>query len=150
MPQLRELRSAALREEADLSYVRRLLHGRIDILRAEISRRVAENSSVLDRLPEILADPPSQVRLSARHMTLGTPRSAEYRQLAEDVLAEVRLSDLTARTDEELRQAMVRLLDGERQVSQRRQALQRTADACGTEIARRYREGEAHIEDLLR
>ncbi|GAA3228945.1 hypothetical protein GCM10020256_41570 [Streptomyces thermocoprophilus] len=33
------MRRDAQRDEADLSYVRRLLQGRIDILRAELARR---------------------------------------------------------------------------------------------------------------
>lgn len=159
LSELRALRRSAQREEADLSYVRRLLQGRIDILRAELNRRSAPGSPVVaegrpqaalvDLLPEILADGPSGHRSSARHVTLGTPQGAEYRRLAEETLAEIGLSDLGARTDEELAGAMGRLADCERQVSRQRRELQRTADDCGAEITRRYREGEAHVDDLL-
>ncbi|MET7936295.1 ABC transporter substrate-binding protein [Streptomyces sp. NPDC005322] len=158
LPELRALRRTAQREEADLSYVRRLLQGRIDILRAELGHRrdpapplVADRPStaLVDRLPEILADVPSRHRSSARHVTLGTPHGAEYERLAEEMLAEVGLSDPGARTDEELRGAMGRLVGYEQQVSRRRQELQRTADGCSAEIARRYREGEARVDDLL-
>ncbi|WP_030784832.1 hypothetical protein [Streptomyces sp. NRRL S-920] len=154
LPELRELRRAAQQDEADLSYVRRLLQGRIDILRAEIARRgdspaPSPEAAVVDRLSEILADAPARHRSSARHVTLGTPHSEEYRLLATEMLAEVELSDLAARTDEELRTAMGRLVRYEQQVSRRRQSLQRTADDCSGEIARRYREGEAQVDDLL-
>ncbi|WP_242587470.1 ABC transporter substrate-binding protein [Streptomyces sp. MST-110588] len=149
LPELRSLRRDSQREEADLSYVRRLLQGRIDILRAETARRSAPLASLLDRLPEILADLPSRHRSSARHVTLGTPHSEECRQLAEEMLGEVQLSDLTARTDQELQDAMGRLIRYEQQVSRCRQSLQRTADDCSAEIARRYREGEAQVDDLL-
>ncbi|MEV5549401.1 aerial mycelium formation protein [Streptomyces sp. NPDC052309] len=155
LSELRTLRRDAQREEADLSYVRRLLQGRIDILRAELARRgpasvvdTAE-ASVVERLPEILTDAPARQRSSARHVTLGTPQSEEYRQLAEEMLGEVELSDLCARTDPELNTAMARLVRYEQQVSRRRQRLQRTADECSAEIARRYREGEAQVDDLL-
>ncbi|WP_328362087.1 aerial mycelium formation protein [Streptomyces sp. NBC_00445] len=150
LPELRTLRRDAQRDEADLSYVRRLLQGRIDILRAELARRgPAGQASVVDRLPEILTDAPARHRSSARHVTLGTPYSEEYRQLAAEMLAEVELSDLGARTDLELNTAMGRLVRYEQQVSHRRQRLQRTADDCSGEIARRYREGEAQVDDLL-
>lgn len=157
---LRTLRKDAQREEADLSYLRRLLHGRIDILRAELGRRAGAGAEgapgepggpeapVLDRLPEILADGPSRVR-SARHVTLGTPLGERVQQLAAEILAEVELSDLDARTDPELHAAMGRLARHEQQVSGRRQRLQQTVDDCSAEIARRYREGEAHVDDLL-
>lgn len=182
LAELRALRRSAQREEADLSYVRRLLHGRIDILRAELRRRrepgaavgagtplrgltgltgqpgppgspaspePREPAELVERLPEILADAPSRHRTSARHVTLGTPHSAECERLAEEMLSEVGLSDLPARTDEELHGAMGRLEGYEQQISRRRQGLQRTADQCSAEIARRYREGEAQIDDLL-
>ncbi|MER6354247.1 AmfC protein [Streptomyces sp. NPDC001634] len=151
LPELRALRRDAHQDEADLSYVRRLIQGRIDILRAELARRGAgaAPAGVMERLPEILRDAPARQRSSARHVTLGTPHGEEYRRLAAEVLAEVELSDLEARTDDELGAGMGRLVRYEQQVSRRRQQLQRTADDCSAEIARRYREGEAQVDDLL-
>ncbi|WNM36128.1 hypothetical protein RKE30_40095 [Streptomyces sp. Li-HN-5-11] len=161
LPELRALRRQAQRDEADLSYLRRLLQGRIDILRAELARRgtapvvdtggepAAERTSVVERLAEILRDAPARQRSSARHVTLGTPHGEEYRRLAAEMLSEVELSDLGARTDLELGAAMGRLVRYEQEVSRRRQQLQRTADDCSAEIARRYREGEAQVDDLL-
>ncbi|MER7958517.1 MULTISPECIES: RsiG family protein [unclassified Streptomyces] len=149
LPELRALRRDAQGDEADLSYVRRMLQGRIDILRAELARRTDPESPVLDRLSEILADVPSRRGSSARHVTLSTPRSEEYRRLAAEMLSEVELSDLGARTDDELHTAMGRLAGYEQQISRRRQDLQRTADDCSAEITRRYREGEAQVDDLL-
>lgn len=163
LPELRVLRRDAQRDEADLSYVRRLLQGRIDILRAELARRGGLRApvagqprvvgsgelSVVERLSEILTDAPARHRSSARHVTVGTPHGEEYRRLASDMLSEVELSDLDARTDEELAAGMGRLVRYEQQVSRRRQQLQRTADDCSAEIARRYREGEAQVDDLL-
>jgi hypothetical protein len=162
---LRALRRDAQQEEADLSYLRRMLHGRIDILQAELARRGgpvpgADGSSagespaaepeapVVDRLSEILADGPSRER-SVRHVTLGTPLTERVRQLSEEMLSEVELSDLEARTDPELHEAGGRLARYEQQVSRRRQTLQHTVDGCSAEITRRYREGEAHVDDLL-
>ncbi|MEV5982671.1 ABC transporter substrate-binding protein [Streptomyces sp. NPDC052114] len=156
LPELRELRRSAQQDEADLSYLRRLLQGRIDILRAEIAGRRGPGSPapgpaapLVERLPEILTDAPARHRSSARHVTLGTPHGEEYRRLASEMLAEVELSDLAARTDDELHTAMGRLVRYEQQVSRRRQLLQRTTDDCSAEIARRYREGEAQVDDLL-
>lgn len=146
---LRALRRDAQQEEADFSYLRRMLHGRIDILQAELRRRGGPDAPVVDRLSEILADGPSRVRTSARHVTLGTPLTEPVRRLAEEMLAEVELSDLAARTDPELDAAMTRLLRHEHLVSRRRQALQHTIDGSSAEIARRYRDGEARVEDLL-
>ncbi|MET9731423.1 AmfC protein [Streptomyces sp. NPDC006458] len=155
LPELRALRRDAQRDEADLSYVRRLLQGRIDILRAELARRGPSvparpgEVSVVARLSEILTDAPARQRSSARHVTLGTPHGEEYRRLAAEMLAEVELSDLVARTDLELSVAMGRLVRYEQEVSRRRAGLQGTTDVCSAEIARRYRDGEAQVDDLL-
>jgi hypothetical protein len=65
------------------------------------------------------------------------------------MLGEVELSALDARTDAELTDGIGRLVRYEQQVSRRRQRLQRTADECSAEIARRYRDGEAQVDDLL-
>ncbi|WP_243761147.1 ABC transporter substrate-binding protein [Streptomyces sp. YIM 98790] len=148
LPELRELRRRALREESDLSFIRRLLQGRIDILQAELRHRSTPHTPVVEQLPTILADLPSRQR-SARHVTLGPPSSTQYRELAEAMLAEIALSDLSARTDQELREALDRLAGCEAGVSRRRQSLHRTADECSAEITRRYRDGEARIDDLL-
>lgn len=157
LPELRALRRDAQRDEADLSYLRRLLQGRIDILRAELVRRggaadpatAGEPAALVDRLSAILTDAPARHRSSARHVTVGTPYGEEHRRLAAEMLDEVELSDLQARTDDELTAGLARLVHHEQQISGRRQRLQRTADDCSAEIGRRYREGEAQVDDLL-
>jgi hypothetical protein len=157
--ELRTLRTDALEQEADLSYLRRLLQGRVDILRAELDRRTLDRQparsapsaaeTLLHRLPQILADAPSHVRQSARHVTLGVPRGEQYQEQADALMGDVRLADLAAHACAELLAALDRLTASEREVSGRRSELQRTADWCSAEITRRYREGEARVEDLL-
>ncbi|PYC85484.1 ABC transporter substrate-binding protein [Streptomyces tateyamensis] len=156
LDELRTLRRDALEQEADLSYLRRLLQGRVDILRAELDRRTlagrprpASPDTLLHQLPQILADAPSHIRQSARHVTLGTPRGEQYQTQADALMGDVQLADLAAHAPAELLAALDRLTAHEREVSGRRQLLQRTADGCSAEITRRYREGEARVEDLL-
>ncbi len=163
LDQLRVLRRETLELEADLSYLRRLLHGRMDILRAELDRRPGagpvrpagapgpepDPGDLLDRLPAILTDVPSTVRRSARHVTLGPPRTQESQLEADTLMGDVQLADLAAHPAEELLAALERLRAHEREVSGRRQRLLRTADGCNAEITRRYRDGEARVDDLL-
>jgi hypothetical protein len=156
LEELRELRRQAQEDEADLSYLRRLLHGRVDILRAELTRRSGRtgpgsgvSDTLLEQLAEILTDIPSGVRNSARHVTLNTPRSEEYQLLADEVMDDVALADLRSQSDAALQAACIRLTAHERTLSLRRQGLQRTVDGCSAEITRRYREGEARVDDLL-
>ena len=59
LPEVRELRDQAEQEEADLSYLRRMLQGRVDIINAELARRrgdASDGASIIDQLPRILAD----------------------------------------------------------------------------------------------
>ncbi|MYS79904.1 hypothetical protein [Embleya scabrispora] len=153
LSRVRELMRDAQREENDLSYLRRLLQGRIDILRAELARRAGRDgaeptSPVVGRLPEILSEsrPPTR---GARHVNVQPPRTDRYRSWIEQLLADVGLSDLAAHTDAELGEALDKLGAHEQEVSSRRHRLQRTADDCAAEITRRYREGEAKVDDLL-
>ncbi len=54
---IRIMRTESAEEEALLSYERRLIHGRLAILRAELHRRESgEDISIVDMLPSILAD----------------------------------------------------------------------------------------------
>ncbi|MDI2131763.1 ABC transporter substrate-binding protein [Yinghuangia seranimata] len=156
MDAVRRMRREAQREESDLSYLRRLLQGRIDILRAELARRADPASAapfggpapVMAKLSEILSEPPAPAR-GARHVTVHPPRTSRYRTTIERMLADVELSDLPALGDAALRRALEGLTGYEHEVSALRQELQREADRCGAEIARRYREGEARVDDLL-
>ncbi len=152
LEEVRRLRLEAQQEEADLSYIRRLLQGRIDIVRAELARRgkEGEHGSVVDQLPEILADDQPLRSSSARHITVQPSRVDEHRREVEKLVADVGISDVTSQSDEQLRAALEVLAQHERRVSRTRQAVQRVTDACNAEIARRYRDGEASVDDLLR
>ncbi|MFD4905654.1 RsiG family protein [Kitasatospora purpeofusca] len=160
LDQLRTLRRDTLEQEEDLSYLRRLLHGRMDILLAELDRRPDAGAArpadraepvgaLLDRLPAILTDAVPTVRRSARHVTLGPPRGQQSQLEADTLMGDVQLADLSAHPAAELLAALERLRAHEREVSGRRQRLLRTADGCNAEITRRYRDGEARVEDLL-
>jgi len=63
--ELKDLIETYTREEHEVSYQRRILHGKIDILRAELANRLRANrdseegpisGADVDQLPEILAN----------------------------------------------------------------------------------------------
>ncbi|HZU57887.1 MAG TPA: aerial mycelium formation protein [Actinocrinis sp.] len=148
---LRERRAEASAEESDLSYLRRVLHGRLDIIAAECARRAGgDQSPLVARLAEILADAPSSRIASARHLGLGGEAAiGEYRAAMEARLRELALPDLAACSERTLRDTAAALSVCEREVSDLRRRVQGVADACAADLARRYREGEAAIDDLL-
>lgn len=152
LAQLRERRAEASAEEVDLSYLRRVLHGRLDIIAAETARRAdGDQGPLVARLTEILADPPSRRVASARHLPLrnGEATVGEYRTALEARLRELAVPDLTTCPDQILRDAAATLAGYEREVSDLRRRVQLVVDECAADLARRYREGEAAIDDLL-
>ena len=149
--EVREMRHEAEQEETDVSYLRRLLQGRIDIVRAELARRRSGGGDLIAELPRILADesgrPPA--RGLGRHVVVEPSRADAHRRFVEKLVADVGLSDVASRTDQELEAAIGVLEEHERDLSTKRRALQRVMDDLNAELARRYRDGRADVADLL-
>jgi hypothetical protein len=153
LDELRTMRTDAEQEETDLSYLRRMLQGRIDIIRAEIDRRAGGQgaTSLIDLLPAILADeggtnPP---RGLGRHPGAEPSRADQHRRHVESLIADIELSNTVGRDDESLAHVLEIFEREEAKVSSNRQAVQRVMDECNTELTRRYREGDASVGDLL-
>lgn len=147
---LRDRRAAATAEESDLSYLRRMLHGRIDIIEAESARRAdGDESPLMAKLAEILRDPPSSRVASVRYLPIDTAAAGEYRNELEAALSDLAVPDLAGCSDAALREAAEALHRYEREVSDLRRRVQFITDECAAELGRRYRVGEAAIDDLL-
>lgn len=131
-------RADAEQEEVDLSYVRRLIQGRIDIAEAEQARRAGGSAgSIIDQLASILADPGASTTGSGRHLSAQPSRLDEHRRVVERVVSDVRLSDVGALSDEQLASAIDVLKRHEEQVSKLRRRVQGVVDALAAEIGRR-------------
>jgi hypothetical protein len=151
---IRERRREAEQEETDLSYLRRVLQGRLDILRAELARRSGEETDLVQALPRILADDPVAgsprgLRGLGRHMAAEPSRADAHRRHVEAMLADVDLSNPQSHDDASLREILGRLEDEERRVSVQRRAVQSVMDVLTAEVTRRYRDGDADPSDLL-
>jgi len=152
MDEVRSLRKEAEQEASDLSYLRRLLQGRLDILRAELARRSGDGETdLVEALPKILADEgtSSSPRGLGRHIAAEPSRADSHRRHVEALVADVDLSNPTAHDELSLRRALGTLEREEQTVSDKRRAVQTVMDACTAEITRRYREGDADVSDLL-
>jgi hypothetical protein len=151
MAEVRELRHEAEQEEVDLSYIRRMVQGRLDVIRAELNRREGSGSgNIVDDLAGILADEPrGPARGLGRHVTVEPSRADSHRRYVEALVADVDLSDVTARSADELSHAFRTLSEEEQTLSSKRRQVQEVMDACSAEITRRYRDGEADVETLL-
>ena len=152
MDDVRTLRREAEQEETDLSYLRRLLQGRLDILRAELARRSGTGEAdLVQALPHILADEGTSTSPHGlgRHVTAEPSRADSHRRHVEALVADVDLSNLSAHDEGSLRRAVDALEREEQEVSDKRRSVQTVMDACTAEITRRYREGDADVSDLL-
>lgn len=160
LPDVRARRMEADQEEVDLSYARRLLQGRVDILRAEQDRRsggvaapvpgTRGDAAIVEALKRILADDDSRSdRGLGRHLTATPSRVGEHRREAERAVSDVGGSDLAGMDDATLADAIGRLADVERRVSRSRKAVQHVVDELTAEIARRYKVGHRPMADSL-
>jgi hypothetical protein len=161
LEELRSRRNLAEQEEADLSYARRLLQGRLDLLQAEVQRRAGIDGAVdvhtartdaelVQALADVLADPRRVDHGYGRYTTVAPSRVGEHRRRAEAAVADPHLSDLTGMDDEQLASARERLVELEQELSGDRRRVQVVMDACTDEITRRYRDGVVTVEEALR
>ncbi len=150
--EVRARRDDAAQEETDLSYLRRLLHGRIDIVRAEQKRRAeGGSSSVVERLVEILSDNAvgQAPAGSGRHQPLEPSRAEAHRRHVEALVSDADLSDVSSLPAERLDLALRTYVAEEASVSQRRREVQKVVDLLNDEIGSRYRAGSASVDTLL-
>jgi hypothetical protein len=157
LAEVRAMRKEAEQEEADLSYLRRMLQGRADILRAEQQRRAtgeaadapSDDRALVERLSAVLADPTRASHGLGRHLSVEPSRVDEHRRHVEQILADVGVSDVRGQSDAELVEALERLQEFERNVSANRRKVQEVMDRCTAEVGRRYTSGQASVDDLL-
>jgi hypothetical protein len=149
LDEIRSRRREAEQEEADLSYVRRMLQGRMDILRAELARRAGGGDKIVEHLSQVLSDTGRSDHGLGRFLRVEPSRVDEHRRMVDQVVADVGVSDVEQHSDDELRAALGRLEGFERGISEDRHRVQQVMDALTTEVAGRYKSGSASVDDLL-
>lgn len=151
LDELRHRRHVCEQLDAELSYYRRLLHGRLDLLAFEMRRRSGEETrSLIDALPEILADrddPPRETM--PRTLPIELPDRGPRRRAIDRALDDDFLTHLPASSDEELSTIDTELAAIEREISAQRRVVHDALDAILEELTRRYRDGTATVDELL-
>lgn len=142
--ELRRRRSLAAEIENELSFHRRMLHGRMDLIRFETRRRRGEESrSLIDALPEILADDMEGRGVGAQSMryveTIPPMYEALGRRAIDGVLGDDVLLHLGDIDDGDLEEALLGIQDLEGEISEKRRQVHEVEDALGHELAIRYR-----------
>lgn len=154
LEQLRALRDETDQEETDLSYLRRLLQARLDLVQAELDRRAAGEppaADLVEHLRRVLADaePRPAAHGLGRHRTREPSRGGEQQRYVEQLVSDDLLLRLSEQPEPALTAALRRLQQEEAATSALRTAVQGVLDALGAEIGRRYRDGQADVVSLL-
>ncbi len=148
--ELRQRRHTAEDVESQISYYRRLLHGRMDLLNFELRRRGGEEErTLLEALPEILAggmvfgEEPN-----LRHIETMPPiPSKTGRRLIDKIMDDSVLTQLSDLSDDDVVEALDQIQEVETEMSNQRKQLHAVIDSLQSEIVTRYRseQGEATV-----
>ena len=154
LDEIRAMRDECRRVENKVSFLRRMIQGRLDIVTADLRRRSEGGSAIdlgalIDQLPDILSDkghaggpgrlpsgvlPPDDDDLTAELDRMAGPGVLHT------------LSDLS---DDEVSELARAIGDLEREVSASRKDLFGRIDSLHEELVRRYKTGEADAATLL-
>ncbi|MDQ3107002.1 MAG: hypothetical protein M3Q68_04275 [Actinomycetota bacterium] len=157
LDEVRTRRTECQEVELGLSYARRLVQGRLDIIHGELERRGtgagrSDAGELVDRLKEgeMLGD---QTRPAGfgRLPTLMAPDEAsdEFSSEIDEVADADSLANLPELADEVVRKLADQLTTLERSLSDRRRQVFDRIDAFQAEIVNRYKTGTADPEQLL-
>jgi hypothetical protein len=150
LPELRALRAKLQHDDDAVSYVRRLTQARLDLARAELSRR-----AVGERKGDITGELPTILGSQLTGGPARPPRPADdysnhpLAEALDDLCSDFGSSDLQSMTLQDLGSYIAALHDFEQLRSAERKELFGRIDALSAELVRRYRDGEADVEGLL-
>lgn len=154
MEDLRTRKGTCEHAEGELSYLRRLVQGRLDIISAELRRREGgENgglAELVDSLPEILSEGGRGAATGRRPTEM--PADANYRLITAEldrIIDVDRVATLPTMGSDEVADIAAALVDLEQRISSQRRALHECLDKVQGEIIRRYKSGEATVDSLL-
>jgi hypothetical protein len=152
--EIRSLRAEAQTLEAGLSFVRRIVQGRLDIVGAELARRKSggpptDVADLVASLPDILSDRVRAPGLGRLPQILAPADMSGLMREVDEIAHVDTLTALGGQSDLELDQLATDLGDYEKSVSAKRRSLHDVIDAVQAELTRRYKTGEASVESLL-
>ena len=148
------MRAECQEAEVALSYLRRLVQGRLDIVHIYLERPTGEStdlSAIVSDLPDILARGPGRPPGPGHLPMLLSPDTEESDLTAEldAVLDAEGIGGLTDLDTTALEDVATELEMFERQVSRDRRALHERIDRLQAELVARHKSGRASVDGLL-
>lgn len=141
--------------ETGLSYLRRLVQGRLDVVAAEQGRRRDggdgdDLEGLIARLPDLLAGSTRSEGTGRLPSSIGIGVVDDGLQDELDgIITDAHLGEPGELSDDQLRDASSALEAFEQKVSGHRRSLFDRIDALEAELTRRYKSGEASVDSLL-
>jgi hypothetical protein len=152
---IRRMRAECQEAEASLSFLRRLIQGRLDIVHAYIERPAGSDapdlSTLVENLAGILAGP-GRAGGPGRNPVLHTPDTDEMAGLTtelDDVFGADEIGRLAQFNEVDLAELAGRLRDLENRVSAERRGLHERIDTLQAELVERHKSGRASVDGLL-
>ncbi len=153
--EVRARRAACKEIETGLSYLRRLVQGRLDVVAAEQARRGDGDAgddleALIARLPQLLAGSTRSEGTGRLPSSIGTGTIDDGLQdELDEIITDSHLGEPGRLSDDQLEAARVSLVAFEKKVSGLRRTLFDRIDALEAELTRRYKSGEASVDSLL-
>ncbi len=152
---IRRMRAECQEAEASLSYLRRLIQGRMDIVHAYMERpegkAAPDLSSVVENLAGILAGP-GRAGGAGHNPVLYSPDTDDMAELTTEldgILGADDVARLTELDDTQLADLAERLRALEVRVSAERRGLHERIDTLQAELVARHKSGLASVDGLL-
>lgn len=160
LDEIRTKRNQCQDAEETLSLKRRMVQGRLDIVQADLYRRSGggqqlDPDDIVGSLTEILTDrgdrhlgPGRLTSVDPEDTTIG-PDYDQFVARLDEIVSGTDLTDLGEKDEQWVRSVADQLEQLERSVSEQRHVLHRHIDKFQAEVIRRYKSGEASVDNLL-
>jgi hypothetical protein len=156
LDQVRAMRTECQEAETVVSYLRRVVQGRLDVVHSFLDHHntgqsVGDLAAAVEDLSAIIGSGPARPQGYGRLPSQMSPdmEKADLTREIDEVLDAEEIGKLPTMSEEELRAIADRLTVIEQRISDERRSLHERIDALQAQIVSRYKTGEATVDRLL-
>jgi hypothetical protein len=156
LDEVRAMRAECQEVEEIVSYLRRVVQGRLDVVHSfldhhESGQSVGDLDSIVEDLSAIIGSGPARPQGYGRLPSQMSPdmEAVGLTREIDEVLDADGIGKLPTMTEDELRSLAGRLTTVETRISEQRRTLHERIDVLQAQIVSRYKTGEATVDGLL-